>query len=172
VVRLTYISLPARFGLQSLYIRRHHRHSPGSNETQGLVDHSVHAMAPPGSGWPAAASHATVDDIALLGTLPHPDIASEDREAFLTAIYGSGTSKPPSTRHTTQANWVPEGRLVGNTRLGFRQMFGHTYSPNSPIVTGLVLQCRLHTKSAPHINYKASFVKPQNSGHTAVRCPG
>ncbi len=38
---------------------------------------------------------------------------------------------------------------------GFRSIFGQTWPPNPSRTTGLVLQCRLHQKSAPQTNSKA-----------------
>jgi hypothetical protein len=51
--------------------------------------------------------------------------------------------------------WVPEGNLAGNLRIGCRPMFGQTLPQNHCKSTGLVLQCRLHQKSAQLTNYKA-----------------
>ena len=51
--------------------------------------------------------------------------------------------------------WVPEGRLAGIFRDGFRPIFGQTWPQNPSRTTGLVLQCRLHQKSAPQTNSKA-----------------
>ena len=51
--------------------------------------------------------------------------------------------------------WVPEGNLAGNVRAGFRAIFGQTWAPNPSRSTGLVLQCRLHQKSARQSNSKA-----------------
>jgi hypothetical protein len=39
--------------------------------------------------------------------------------------------------------------------VGFRQIFGHTWPLNLSRTTKLVLQCRLHEKSAPQTNSKA-----------------
>ena len=42
-----------------------------------------------------------------------------------------------------------------NVRVGFLPMFGQTWPQNPSRSTGLVLQCRLHQKSAPQTNSKA-----------------
>ena len=51
-------------------------------------------------------------------------------------------------------DWVPEGSLAGNFRVGFRLIFGQTWPQDPSRSTGLVLQCRLHQKSAPQTNSK------------------
>ena len=58
------------------------------------------------------------------------------------------------------SKWLP-GSLSGslatrNSDLsGFRPIFGQTWPQNPSRTTGLVLQCRLHQKSAPQTNSKA-----------------
>ncbi len=51
--------------------------------------------------------------------------------------------------------WVPEGSLAGIFGVGFRPIFGQTWPQNPSRTTGLVLQCRLHQKSARQTNSKA-----------------
>jgi hypothetical protein len=51
--------------------------------------------------------------------------------------------------------WVPESNLAENFRPEFRPIFGQTWPQNPSRSTGLVLQCRLHHKSAPQTNSNA-----------------
>jgi hypothetical protein len=55
--------------------------------------------------------------------------------------------------------WGPGGAGGGGGgythRVGFRPIFGQTWPQNPSRTTGLVLQCRLHQKSAPQTNSKA-----------------
>ncbi len=52
-------------------------------------------------------------------------------------------------------DWVPEGSLAGNFRVGSRPIFGQTWPQDPSRTTGLVLQCRLHKKSARQTDSKA-----------------
>ncbi len=56
-----------------------------------------------------------------------------------------------------QVLWVPEGNLAGNFRAEFLPIFGQTWPQNPSRSTGLVLQCRLHHKSAPQTNILKPF---------------
>ena len=55
-----------------------------------------------------------------------------------------------------------EGSLAGNFRVGFRPIFGQTWPQNPSRTTGLVLQCRLHQKSARQTNSKAISWRQKN----------
>jgi hypothetical protein len=57
-----------------------------------------------------------------------------------------------ATAGSLYIDWVPEGSLAGNYRAGFRLIFGQTWPRNPSRTTGLVLQCRLHQKSARQTN--------------------
>ena len=60
--------------------------------------------------------------------------------------------------------WVPHGNPAGNLRANFRPIFCQTWLPNPSRSTGLVLQCRLHHKSAAHGTTK--------TGQIALKYPG
>ena len=67
--------------------------------------------------------------------------------------------------------WVPEGNLAGNFRADFRQNFGQTWPPNPSRSTGLVLQCRLHHKSAPQTNILRPFRGTNNFRPDCLQVP-
>ena len=71
----------------------------------------------------------------------------------------------------TTVLWVPEGNLTGNFRADFRQNFGQTWPPNPSRSTGLVLQCRLHHKSAPQTNILTPFRGTNNFRQDCLQVP-
>ena len=73
--------------------------------------------------------------------------------------------------HKLDLNWVPEGSLAGNFRIGFRPIFRQTWPQDPSRSTGLVLQCRLHQKSARQTNSKAIPWRQKKNGQTACSYP-
>ena len=66
--------------------------------------------------------------------------------------YPTKGTKQMRSRPPTHPNWVPESSLAGNVRVGVRSSFGQTLPQKPSRTMGLVLQCRLHQKSAPQTN--------------------
>ncbi len=65
-----------------------------------------------------------------------------------------------ATRRSSGSQWhtkpsSPMGRIICFFVGGGSPIFGQTWPQNPPRTTGLVLQCRLHQKSAPQTNSKA-----------------
>ncbi len=84
---------------------------------------------------------------ALRGPEEGPKRARIGGPTFASAVY----SGVPHTRFPFLG---PKLKYIKLKFSGFRPIFGQTWPPNPSRTTGLVLQCRLHQKSAPQTNSK------------------